>query len=104
MNTSYVDALWTSFNLCLVIWRARFEKVENFEIRNHNYVTVREWAKLTIDNGIYVAPSNVRCRGLIDSAFDYLPQVASSSPRGGTFNFMKCYNYKVKNWQISVLS
>ena len=26
-------------------------------------VIVREWVKLTIDNGIYVAPSNVRCRG-----------------------------------------
>ena len=27
----------------------------------------------------------------MDSAIAYLPQVASSSPRGGTLNFMKCY-------------
>ena len=57
-------------------------------------VIVREWVKLTINKEIILHLQMVRCRGLIDSAFYYLPHVASSSPRGGTFNFRKCYILK----------
>ena len=30
--------------------------IDSFEIASETLLIVREWAKLTIDNGIYVAP------------------------------------------------